>query len=298
MEYLLHILILIGIYLIAAASLNLVAGYTGLLSIAHAAFYGVGAYAVALMGLKFGVSFWMSLPCAMLTAALLGAIVAIPSLRMHDDYFVLATFALQVIVTSVMTNWVGITGGPLGLPGVPQPVLFGVTLSVHWQMLLMVWTIAVLIFWLLRRLVRAPFGRVLRAIREDEVFAQSLGKPVTEFKIKAFVLSAALAAVAGSLYAVYITFIDPTSFTVQESIFMLAIVIIGGAGNLWGTVLGAAVLVTLPEVLRFVGLPSAIAANVRQILYGGLLAIMMLWRPQGLLGEFTFHSTKIATTDK
>jgi branched-chain amino acid transport system permease protein len=102
------------------------------------------------------------------------------------------------------------------------------------------------------------------------------------------VISAALAAVAGSLYAVYITFIDPTSFTVQESIFMLAIVIVGGAGNLWGSVIGAVVLVALPELLRFVGLPSAIAANVRQILYGGLLVVMMLWRPQGLLGEYRF----------
>lgn len=288
MEYLLHILILIGIYIIAAASLNLVAGYTGLLSVAHAAFYGVGAYVVALMGLKLGVSFWISLPCAMLTAALLGTVVAVPSLRLHDDYFVLATFGLQVIATSVMNNWVEFTGGPLGLPGIPQPTLFGVTLSAHWQMLLLVWTLAVLSFCLLSRLVRAPFGRVLRAIREDEVFTQSLGKSVTGFKVKAFVISAALAAVAGSLYAVYITFIDPTSFTVQESIFMLAIVIVGGAGNLWGSVIGAVVLVALPELLRFVGLPSAIAANVRQVLYGSLLVMMMLWRPQGLLGEYRF----------
>jgi branched-chain amino acid transport system permease protein len=288
MEYLLHIFILIGIYIIAAASLNLVAGYTGLLSVAHAAFYGVGAYVVALMGLKLGVSFWISLPCAMLVATLLGAVVAMPSLRLHDDYFVLATFGLQVIMTSVMNNWVKFTGGPLGLPGIPQPTLFGITLSAQWQMLLIVWILAALSFWLLCRLVRAPFGRVLRAIREDEVFTQSLGKSVTGFKVKAFVIGAALAAVAGSLYAIYITFIDPTSFTVQESIFMLAIVIVGGAGNLWGSVIGAVVLVSLPELLRFVGLPSAIAANVRQILYGGLLVVMMLWRPQGLLGEYRF----------
>lgn len=289
MEYLLHIFILIGIYLITAASLNLIAGYTGLLSIAHAAFYGVGAYVVALMGLKLGMPFWLSLPCAMAGAALLGIAVAFPALRVHDDYFVLATFGLQVIVTSVMNNWVDVTGGPLGLPGIPQPTLFGVTLSAHWQMLLLVWTLAVMSFWLLHRLVHAPFGRVLRAIREDEVFAQSLGKNVVKYKVLAFVIGAAFAAIGGSLYAIYITFIDPTSFTVQESIFMLAIVIVGGAGNLWGSGVGAMVLVTLPELLRFVGLPSAIAANVRQILYGSLLVVMMLWRPQGLLGEFTFQ---------
>lgn len=290
MEYLLHILILIGIYLIAAASLNLVGGYTGLISVAHAVFYGVGAYVVALMGLKLGMPFWVSLPCAMAGSALLGAVVAVPALRVHDDYFVLATFGLQVIATSVMNNWIDVTGGPLGLPGIPQPTLFGVTLSAHWQMLLLVGLLAGLSFRLLRRLVRAPFGRVLRAIREDEVFAQSLGKNVVKYKVLVFVVGAAFAAVAGSLYAVYITFIDPTSFTVQESIFMLAIVIVGGAGNLLGSVVGTVVLVALPELLRFVGLPSAIAANVRQILYGGLLVGMMLWRPQGLLGEFAFGS--------
>jgi branched-chain amino acid transport system permease protein len=288
MDYLLHILILIGIYLIAAASLNFVAGYTGLLSVAHAAFYGVGAYLVALMALKLGAPFWLSLPCALAIAAMLAAVVAIPALRVHDDYFVIATFCLQVIATSVMNNWIDVTGGPLGLPGIPHPTLFGVSLGAHWQMVLLVWAIAGLSFWLLHRLVSAPFGRVLRAIREDEVFTRSLGKNVVKYKVLAFVIGAAFAAASGSLYAVYMTYIDPTSFTVHESIFMLAIVIVGGAGSLWGSVVGAAVLVALPELLRFVGMPSAIAANVRQILYGGLLVGMMLWRPQGLLGKYRF----------
>jgi len=240
------------------------------------------------MALKLGAPFWLSLPCALAIAAMLAAVVAIPTLRVHDDYFVIATFCLQVIATSVMNNWIDVTGGPLGLPGIPHPTLFGVSLGAHWQMVLLVWAIAGLSFWLLHRLVSAPFGRVLRAIREDEVFTRSLGKNVVKYKVLAFVIGAAFAAASGSLYAVYMTYIDPTSFTVHESIFMLAIVIVGGAGSLWGSVVGAAVLVALPELLRFVGMPSAIAANVRQILYGGLLVGMMLWRPQGLLGKYRF----------
>jgi branched-chain amino acid transport system permease protein len=140
-----------------------------------------------------------------------------------------------------------------------------------------------------RRLVGSPFGRVLKALREDEVFALAAGKNVAFYKVLVFVLGAAMASVAGALYATYITFIDPTSFTVMESIFIISVVIIGGAGSLWGPVLGAVVLVSLPELLRFVGLPSSVAANVRQMLYGGLLVVFMMWRPQGLLGEFSFR---------
>ncbi len=289
MEYLLHILILIGIYWIAAASLNLIAGYTGLLSIAHAAFIGVGAYVSALMALKLQMPFWFNLPCAMLVASVLALLVSLPALRVHEDYFVLATFALQVIMTSVLTNWVDLTGGPLGLPGIPQPILFGVALSTHWHMLALVWFFGAITFVVIRRLVQSPYGRVLRAIRQDEVYTQALGRNVIWFKVSVFAMGAAFASVAGSLYAVYITFIDPSSFTVMESVFILSIVIVGGAGSLWGPLAGAFVLVMLPELLRFVGLPSSIAANVRQILYGALLVAMMLWRPQGFLGQYGFR---------
>ena len=130
---------------------------------------------------------------------------------------------------------------------------------------------------------------MLRAIREDEVFAQAMGKDVAAFKVKVFMIGAGLAAISGVLYATYISYIDPTSFTVMESIFIISIVIIGGAGNLWGSVLGAAVLIALPELLRFIGLPNSVAANIRQMLYGGLLVAFMLWRPRGFIGEYTFY---------
>jgi len=289
MEYLLHTLILIGIYIILSMSLNLIAGYTGLLSIAHAAFYGVGAYVAALMALNLHSPFLVNLLCAIVLSALLGALVGIPSLRIRDDYFVIVTFAFQVITFSVLSIWVALTRGPMGLPGIPQPTIFGLKISSHVGFLALVGILCALTLSLTQRIVRSPFGRVLKAIREDEVFAQSAGKNIAAYKVLVFMIGAGMAAVAGVVYAYYISFIDPTSFTVMESIFIISIVIIGGAGSLWGPVVGAIVLVTLPELLRFVGLPSAVAANVRQILYGGLLVAFMMWRPKGFLGDYAFQ---------
>ncbi|MCD6327391.1 branched-chain amino acid ABC transporter permease, partial [bacterium] len=246
MEYLLHMLILIGIYLILSVSLNLIAGYTGLLSIAHAAFYGLGAYVAALMALNLHSPYLINVICAVILSALLGALVGIPSLRIRDDYFVIATFAFQVITFSVLNNWVSFTGGPMGLPGIPRPTIFGLQVSTHLGFLILVGIFCVLTLWVTRRIVRSPFGRVLKAIREDEVLAQAAGKNVASYKVLIFVIGAGMAAVAGVMYAYYISFIDPTSFTVMESIFIISIVIIGGAGSLWGPVVGGVVLVTLP----------------------------------------------------
>lgn len=289
MEYLLHILILIGIYVILSVSLNLIAGYTGLLSIAHAAFYGVGAYVAALTALNLHSPFLINIVCAFVLGSLLGALVGIPSLRIRDDYFVIATFAFQIITFSILNNWVSFTGGPMGLPGIPQPTIFGLTISSHLEFLLLVGFFCALTLWFSHRIVQSPFGRVLKAIREDEVFAQAAGKNVAAYKVLVFMIGTGMAAVAGVMYAYYISFIDPTSFTVMESIFIISIVIIGGAGSLWGPVTGAIVLVSLPELLRFLGMPSSIAANIRQILYGGLLVAFMMWRPRGFLGEYAFQ---------
>jgi len=288
MDYFLHILILICIYIILASSLNLISGYTGLLSISHAAFYGIGAYVAALMSLRLESNFLLNILCAIIISGIFGAIVGFPSLRIRDDYFVIATFAFQIITFSILNNLTSFTSGPMGLPGIPQPVLFGLKISSHEQFLLLVGFFTVCVFLICRRIVISPFGRVLKTIREDEVFAAASGKNVAFYKVMIFVIGAGMAAIAGSMYAYYISFIDPTSFTVMESIFIISIVIIGGAGSLWGPVVGAIVLVALPEILRFLGMPSSIAANMRQIIYGALLVVFMMWRPQGFLGEYSF----------
>lgn len=288
MDYLLHILVLIGIYAALAASLDLLAGHTGLLSVAQSAFYGLGAYTSALLAVKFGASFPVSVLAGMVVASLVSFVISLPSLRLHDDYFVIATFGFQMILFSIFNNWIEVTSGPLGIPGIPQPVIFGWHVQTHADFLVLGAVFACLAYFIVDRISTSPFGRVLRAIREDEVFAQSLGKNTLRFKVTAFAVSAALAASAGSLYASYITYIDPSSFTVMESILVISMVIIGGAGSRWGPVIGAVVLVTLPEALRFLGLPSPIAANLRQIIYGVLLVVMMMVRPQGLVGKYRF----------
>jgi len=289
MEYALQISTLICIYVIAAVSLDLLVGHTGVLSVCHAAFFGLGAYCEALMALHLSTPFVINICVAMIISGVLACAVAIPSFRLRGDSFVIATLAFQVVLTSGLNNWPSVTGGPAGLAGVPSPAIFGYRVSS--QSALMLLTAAFLggttVIYL--RVTRSPFGRVLRSIREDELFAQSMGKAPTRARVAVFAVSGALAGIGGALFAHYLTFIDPASFTLMESVFMLGIVIIGGAGSLWGPVVGSVVLVTLPELLRFVGLPSSVAANIRQILYGGLLVVFMMLRPQGLVGEYKFE---------
>jgi branched-chain amino acid transport system permease protein len=286
MEYILHILIVCGIYIILTLSLNLLVGFTGLPALGHAAFSCVGAYVSALLALNFGVSPWIGLLCGAIGAALVSLIIAIPSLRLRGDYLALATFGFAIIVYSVAKNWVDITRGPLGLPGIPGFSFFGLELSESWSYLMLVATVTFLTTAVMRRIVGSPFGLILRGIREDEIATLAMGRNINRYRIQAFMVGAFFAGVAGSLYAHYITFIDPSSFTVMESIAILLMVVFGGLGSLGGSFAGAIVLVVFPELLRFVGLPSSVAAPLRQMIYGLLLIVLMLRRPQGLLGRY------------
>ncbi|MGD0770482.1 MAG: branched-chain amino acid ABC transporter permease [Tepidisphaeraceae bacterium] len=288
MDYLLHILILAAIYSILAVSLDLLAGHAGLLAVCQAAFWGLGAYASAVLTVDYGVYFPLGILAGMCLGVLASFLVSLPSLRLTDDYFVIATFGFQIIAFAIFNNWASLTRGPLGIPGIPPPTIFGWRVDSQWKFLLLAVIGAVAAYIVVNRISSSPFGRVLHAIREDEIFAASLGKNTLRFKVTAFAVSAALAAMAGSLYAHYITYIDPTNFTLTESILIISMVIVGGAGSRWGPLTGVLVLVVMPESLRFIGLPSAIAANVRQIMYGVLLVVMMLFRPQGLAGQYRF----------
>ncbi len=286
MEYFLHILVITGIYIILTLSLNLVVGYTGLAALGHAAFSCMGAYVSSLLALNYGISPWIGLVLGACVAALLGAAIGFPSLRLKGDYLALATFGAGVIVYSVAKNWVAVTRGPMGLPGIPGFSVFGAQLSGVWEYLILVAAFVFITYFVIRRIVRSPFGRILRGIREDEVAALAMGKNINKYKIIIFVVGAFFAGIAGSLYAHYITFIDPSSFTVMESITILLMVVFGGMGSLAGSFVGAAVLVIFPEMLRFVGMPSSVAAPLRQMIYGLLLIVLMLKRPQGILGTY------------
>lgn len=289
MNYLLNVFTIIAIYLILSQSLNILVGYTGLLSMSQAAFYGIGAYVSAILMTTVGLNFFITLPIAVITAILLSFFVSIPSLRLKGDYFILTTFAFQLIVFDILYNWRSLTGGPDGIKKIPSPSVFGFVIDspVEYFSFCLVITILCLAF--IRIILTSPFGQVLKAVREDEIEAQALGKNVAKIKIKAFALASGIAAIAGTLFAHYATYIDPTSFTLSESIFLLSIVLIGGAGNLRGPVVGTVVLFTVPEVLRFVGLPETIAANIRQMIYGAVLVLFMYFRPQGLAGEYKFQ---------
>ena len=287
MEYVIHIIILINIYIILTTSTNLVVGMVNMLSLGQAAFYGIGAY---LSVLAIMVFHWPLIPALFFTMIITGFVsllISWPSVRLRGDYFVLATLGFQLIVYTVLYNWVKVTKGPYGIPGIPSPVLFGnITISGLWPFLALSGFIAILVIFIFASLIRSPFGRALRGVRDDELSMQALGKNVAMLKIQAFAISSAFIAIAGFLYATYVSYIDPTSFNLDESIFILTALIVGGLGNIRGPVIGAIFIILLPEALRFIGMPDSVAANLRQIIYGLALILFMLYRPQGLAGNY------------
>lgn len=277
MEYILHLAILICIYTILSQSLSLVAGYSGQISLAHAGFYGIGAYTTALLSVNFGTPALLNLAVALLLSGIIAYVVSKVAVKTIDDYYIIITLGIQVVIFSIMNNWQNVTNGPLGILGIPAFKILGFVFESKISFLLLSALLAGLVWFVLHRITSSPFGRVLRALSEDEIYTKSLGKNVAQAKVVSFVISGVLASIAGVLYAHYISYIDPTSFTVDESIFILSIVIIGGMRHLRRIFFATAFLVLLPEALRFVGMPSAIAANMRQIFYG-IALILVVYR--------------------
>lgn len=283
--YVAHYLVMVGIYTILAVSLNLLVGYAGIFSLAHAAVYGIGAYASALVALKLGLGFWGGLVVAAVAGACAAALVGIPSLRVAGDYYIVASFGLQVVILTVFMNWTDLTNGHAGLVGIPRPSVFGLVIDNPFKYVVLSLALAALTYAICHRLTGSAFGRTLRAVREDEIAAQATGKNVTLVKIVITTISSALGALGGSLYAHYITYINPSSFTLDESIFIMSLVILGGTERLAGPVVGAFILLAVPEALKFLAIPDTVAAPTRQILYGGLLILFMFVRPEGILGR-------------
>jgi branched-chain amino acid transport system permease protein len=287
MDLFLHLCVMIFIYIIFAMSLNLEVGYTGLFNFGHVAFFGIGAYTSALLTLQ-RVPFELSLLIALAMAGLWGFFISIPSLKLRGDYFGIVTLGFGEIIRMVFQNEVWLTKGPMGLPGIPKPVLFTYQFGTLPQYLLLTFGFAAITFLILRIILRSPFGRVLKAIREDEVAAETLGKNVFFFRIKSFVIGSLFAGLAGTLWGHYTTFISPGDFTLLETILVLLIVVLGGKGTQWGPVLGAFVLIFFQESLRFLRLPAEwtrYLAPLQQMIFGGLLIVLMIFRPEGLLKE-------------
>ena len=230
-QYFIHLFILIGIYLILALSLQISMGFTGMFNFGHIAFFAIGAYTSGLLALN-GFPFWFAFLSAGLLAMVFGYILSLPLKKLKGDYLALATMGFSFVIYAILLNWTELTRGPLGIPGIFKPSLLGISFSSNLAFLILTFIIAVVCYFLIRRIVHSPFGHVLEAVRDDELASKMLGKNTSKAKALALMISAFFAGLAGSLYAHYITYIDPSSFTIMALIPILCIVIIGGLASL------------------------------------------------------------------
>ena len=276
--YYLHVTIMAGIFTILALSLNLLLGYTGQLSLGHAAFFGIGAYTSSLLALKLEWPFWIGLPAAALAAGLAGWAIGRLALKVRGAYFVLVTISFAGVISLVSVNWMELTNGPLGLPGVPAPELAGLsfrTKSAYYYLVLLAAAVAYLVC---HRLVHSRLGRAFLALRENEALAESVGVDPVRTLVLAAVVSAALAGVAGSLYAHYTRFVSPEVFLFSYTVTMVIMVVAGGKGTLLGPVIGALLFTVLPEALR-----EAMAWQWQMLAYGVLLVVLVYFLPRGIV---------------
>lgn len=282
MLYALHLCTTMSIFAIVALSLNVVSGAAGMVSLATGAFFGLGAYTTAIL-CKAGTPSLVAQLAGVIAAAILSAVIALPAFRVRGVFLLLITIAVQIIFTVVAQSWIAVTGGDAGISRIPAYAPFGTDLR-GVDLLIACLAIAAVVYVVCRRLIHSPFGAVLRALRDDETGTIALGKNVVAAKVAAFAFSGALAALGGSLYAHYTSFVDPTSFDLGVSILIFLMVVLGGAGTPNGPLVGVLVLSLLPEAFKFLPLPPGMAAVIRQILYGALLVLVMYFRPQGILG--------------
>lgn len=296
MNYLLHLLIFLSIYAIVAMSLNMIVGYCGFLSLAHSGYFAAGSYAYALATLELGWGFLPSLLLGIGMAAVLSLALSLPAWRFKGDTFVMVSLAVQSLLFSLYHNWsspgaepgtlANLTNGPFGLAGIPKPSLIYFKADSLPSIALLSLVIMALCWLLCWRLLASPWGRLLKAMRDDELALRSLGKNVRLAKIQVFAIACGMAAVAGALYASYVSYVDPSAASLDQSILMLCMVLVGGSANLKGPLVGALILLMIPELLRFAQIPDALAANVRLMLYGLALVLMTHFRPQGIAGAY------------
>jgi len=257
------------------------------LSINHVVYYGLGAYATAILMKFYNFSFEASVLCGIIISVIIACLLTFALKKVQNEYYALASIGLSIIFASLLMNLGDITKGAFGIFGITRPEIFGFTFNTNLSFLILSLIVSGVCSAILFSLKHTHFLRVLHAIREDEVAVKAFGYNVEYYKIFVFVLGAIFASISGSLYATYISFIDPTSFTLNESIFVLTIIIFGGLASTRGAIFGVIILTILPEFLRFVGLPNEIAAQTRIILYSLALVYLMYKKPTGLFGKYS-----------
>ena len=281
-NYYLHIAVLSLLHILLALGLNLIAGYAGQLSLAHAAFFGIGAYTTALLTLNQHWSFWLAAPIGAVVAGLVAVAIGLPTLRLKGPYFVISSMGFGEIVRLIFLNWQSVTRGPNGLPGIPAPdpinlgfvkLTFESRMESYYLILFVLFSVLILYY----NLVNSRIGRALRAIRNDYIAAQVMGIHIAFYRILAFAGGAALAGLTGALYSGYIRFISPDTFTSGESINILIMMVIGGMGTIVGPIIGAVAITYLLETMR-------VFAEYRLVIYGLLMFVVILYMPQGVAG--------------
>ncbi|MDI6729112.1 MAG: hypothetical protein QMD44_09350 [Thermodesulfovibrionales bacterium] len=276
-DYYIDVIIMSGIYILLALGLNIIVGFTGLLNLGFAAFYAIGAYTYAILNTKIGLGFWASLPISASFAALAGLLLAIPALRLRGDYLAIVTLGFGEIVRLVLNNWDSLTNGPNGITGISRPLLMGFSLAQLQYYYYLVFVIVIFAVVVIKRVESSRIGRAWIAIKENEIAASSMGINTTKYKLYAFTFGTFWAGIAGILFSAKMQFVSPESFTFMESILILSMIILGGIGNTYGAIIGAFILVLLPEMLREVQL-------YRMLILGIGLVLLMIFRPQGIVG--------------
>ena len=283
-------------YIVLASGLNIVVGFTGLLDLGYVAFYAIGAYYTAIifqtvLVTKFGVNIdhywwlmWVNLLVGGLLAALAGVLIGYPTLRVRGDYLAIMTLGFGEIIRIVASNWVGLTRGPSGIPGIPAPALGGYHFTTSKSLYFLGLALALVSLWTISRIVRSRIGRAWTAIREDEVAAEAMGIHTSRYKLLSYATGAFFAGMMGVFFGHYINYISPSSFQLMQSFLILSLVVLGGMGNIAGPVLGATIWIALQEYLRNFTFVQ-IHPETRGIALGLVLVLLMVFRPQGLLGS-------------
>lgn len=279
--YQINIMTTVLMYVMLGLGLNIVVGLAGLLDLGYVAFYAVGAYSYALLNYHYGLNFWFALPIGALIGAAFGILLGFPVLRLRGDYLAIVTLGFGEIIRLILQNWNKFSFGPSGIANIPRPALFGFQFSLEsasiYLYFIMICLVILTVF-IVNRLQNSRIGRAWIALREDEIACQAMGIDKVRTKLTAFALGATWAGMVGVIFAAKTTFINPASFTFLESAMILSIVVLGGMGSVKGVIIGAFILILLPEYLRAF-------SDFRMLLFGAIMVIMMVFRPQGIISD-------------
>jgi branched-chain amino acid transport system permease protein len=276
-DYLIRIATMMALYVVLASSLNLIIGFTGMYSLGHGAFYGIGAYTSAILANTLGWPFWATMPIGGGLTALVGAFLGLATLRLRQTFLLFGTLAFGEMVRILIMNWPSLTRGPMGIPGIPPPTIIGYELTSSTEYYYLILAFAIMMVFFIFRLYHSRVGRAWVAIREDEIAASSMGISAFGYKVLAFTISCFIAGLAGAFYAHFITFISADQFGMNESFLILTMVALGGTGSIIGPIIGALILILIFEVFRFL-------AEYRMVLYGAILILVIVIKPEGLAG--------------